>query len=230
MGALTTWACGRARSSASTWRRARRTRAAAISTSTSSICPNDGADEPVIVGPISMLGDSIPVAAGHRDGRADARAQASRRDGLDRRRRHQHRRVPRGPELRRRAEDPARRRRRGQQVRLLDADREADGDHAHRRARGGLRHPARAGGRQRHARGVRRREADGRPRPRRRRRDADRRRHDAHAGPRAARRRALRAEGAARRVGGEGSARALPHGAGRRGRPRPRRTSTTSTR
>ena len=49
-------------------------------------------------------------------------------------------------------------------------------------------------------------------RPRRRRRAAHRRRHHAHAGARAARRCALRAEGVARRVGGEGSAGAVQEG------------------
>ena len=44
------------------------------------------ADEPVIVGPISMLGDSIPVAAGIALG-ASMQGAPTRRDGLDRRRR-----------------------------------------------------------------------------------------------------------------------------------------------
>jgi hypothetical protein len=38
MGALTKWVCGRVRSSSSTWPRVTRTRVAATSTSTSSIC------------------------------------------------------------------------------------------------------------------------------------------------------------------------------------------------
>ena len=57
--------------------------------------PDPDADEPVIVGPISMLGDSIPVAAGIAMGARHAR-EAAGRDGLDRRRRHQHRRLSRG--------------------------------------------------------------------------------------------------------------------------------------
>ena len=126
---------------------------------------------------------------------------------------------------------PAGRRRRGQQVRLLDADREADGHHAHRRARRRLRYSARDGRRQRHPGGLRRREADGRPRPRRRGRGADRRRHDAHAGARAARRRALRAEGAARASGREKDPIArLPAAAARARRRDATRSSTTSTR
>lgn len=45
--------------------------------------PRDGADQPVIVGPISMLGDSIPVAAGIAMGARMRRSSGSRQAGDD---------------------------------------------------------------------------------------------------------------------------------------------------
>ena len=129
--------------------------------------PDPDADEPVMVGPISMLGDLIPVAAGialgaRMRGRTLVAMAYIGDGGTTTGAFHE------GHELRRRAEAAVRRHRRGQQLRLLDADREADGDREDRRARRGLRHSARDGGRQRHAGGVRGRQAGGRARARRR--------------------------------------------------------------
>ena len=110
------------------------------------------------------------------DGRRHALVQAARRGPrgprVRRRRRDQHRRVPRGDQLRGGAALPARRDRREQRLRLLDAD------VASRRAAKqfvdkarGLRRPRRARRRQRRARGVRgrRKRAVDRARARRRR-------------------------------------------------------------
>ncbi len=103
----------------------------------------------------------------HRARRPDAE-EGPRRDDLDRRRRHLDGRLPRGPQLRGRAEAAARRRRREQRLGLLDALQEADRLEEPGRQGDRLRDPGRAGGRQRRARRPRRGAARGRPRPRRR--------------------------------------------------------------
>ena len=96
--------------------RGRPHRAAATSTSTSAGSPRTAA----YIAVISMLGDMIPILAGA----AIAERMQGRQHGrphLDRRRRHLDRRLPRGAQLRLRAEGAARADRREQQVRVLDA-------------------------------------------------------------------------------------------------------------
>ena len=138
-----------------------RPRAARTATCTSAI-PDRG-----VISPISMLGALIPVMAGIAlAGRMQKKDLVAH--DLDRRRRHVHRRLPRGAELRRRAEAAARRRRREQRLGLLDAVREADRLEEPRRQGARLRHPGRAGGRQRRARRPRRGAAGRGPRARRR--------------------------------------------------------------
>ena len=118
-------------------------------------------------------------------------------------------RLPRGHQLRRGPEAAARRRRREQRLGLLDAVPQADRGTLPRRQGRRVRHPGRAGRRQRRARGLRRGPARRRSGARGRRSDA-RRGHDLpHEGPRRARRAGLRPEGGARGVEAEGPDRAL---------------------
>ena len=114
---------------------------------------HDDADEPVVVGPISMLGDSIPVAAGIGLGARmrgkdlvamawigdGATSTGAFHEGLN------FAAVQKAP-LVVVAED--------NKYRVLHADRQANGHQADRRTRRGVRDPARDGGRQRHPRGV----------------------------------------------------------------------------
>ena len=95
--------CGRATSSRSTWPAASSpTRGRDLNVHFSHM-PAPGSGERTLIGPISMLGDLIPGDGGLRTGRTYA-GTAGRHDDLHRRRRHEHRRLPRGPELRGRAE------------------------------------------------------------------------------------------------------------------------------
>ena len=80
-----------------------------------------GDTERGFIGQISPLGDMVPVMAGVTLTLQDAR-RGSRRARVRRRRRDVDRRVPRRDQLRRRAALPARRGRREQRLRVLDAD------------------------------------------------------------------------------------------------------------
>ena len=132
-----------------------------------------GDTERGFIGQISPLGDMVPVMAGVTL-TFKMRERGSRRPRLRRRRRDVDRRVSRRDQLRRGAALPARRDRREQRLRVLDADVEADRREAVRRQGDRLRHSRRAGGRQRRPRRLRRDEARGRSRAARRRRDAHR--------------------------------------------------------
>ena len=192
-------------------------RAAAISTSTSPPARSPDADEPVIVGPISMLGDLDPGGRGHRAwARACAASRSSRwrrsataatstgafHEGMNFAAVQKLPLVVVAEDNKYAYSTPI-----AKQM-AIDADRRA------RRRRTASRTRWSTATTCSRSTTSRKRMVDARAR--RRRRDAHRRRHDAHAGPRAARRRALRAEGAARRVGGEGSARPVSAGADRR--------------
>ena len=162
------------------------------------------------VGQISHLGDMVPVMAGVTLSLQDAEAAAGR-PGVRGRRRHLHRRLPRGDQLRRGAALPARGRDRGEQpLRLLHPHRPAVRGRAADRQGGGLRHPRRARRRQRRARGVSGHPGGGGPRAARRGRDVDRA-HDLPAeGPRGARQPVVRARRRDRPLGsGERPARPL---------------------
>ena len=84
-----------------------------------------GDTERGFIGQISPLGDMVPVMAGVTLTLQDAE-RATRRTRLRRRRRDVDGRVPRRDQLRRRAALSARRRRREQRLRVLDADWQAD--------------------------------------------------------------------------------------------------------
>ena len=120
------------------------------------------------------------------------------------------RRHARGDELRRRPAAAGRLRLRQQRVGLLDADPPRVRGRAPRRPRRGLRLRGRRRRRHRRARRLPRGEARDREGAPGRRPDADREPDAPHGGPRRARRRLVRPEGALRAVGGARPDRALP--------------------
>ncbi|CAA9351540.1 MAG: Branched-chain alpha-keto acid dehydrogenase, E1 component, alpha subunit, partial [uncultured Gemmatimonadetes bacterium] len=139
------------------------------------------------------------------DGGGHAHLQAARPgpggDGVHRRRRHLHRRLPRGDQLRRRAALPAGGDRGGKPVGLHHPHPPADGRRVVRGQGARLRRGRREGGRQRHAGRLWRRKEGRGPRARRRGRHPDRGGDLPPQGPRAARQPELRGPGRDRPVG-----------------------------